>query len=129
MYIDSFVVPVRRDRIDEYRAHAEETLVLWREHGALSATEAVADDVPDGTLTSFPMAVDLQAGEVVVVSFITFRDRAHRDAVNTAVMTDPRMQKHMAPGASAAWPFDGKRMIWGGFRTIVHFDLAEDGQD
>ncbi len=114
MYIDGFVVPVPRDRVDDYCAMSDTALGLWIEHGALSAVEAMGDDVPDGVTTSFPMAVQATEGEVVFFSFITFRDRAHRDAVNAAVMADPRLKM---PGATA--PFDGRRMIWGGFAPLV----------
>jgi uncharacterized protein YbaA (DUF1428 family) len=114
MYIDGFVVPVPQDRIEDYRVMAEEAMALWIEHGALSAVEAMGDDVPDGVVTSFPMAVRAEPGEVVFFSFITFRDRAHRDAVNAAVMADPRLKM---PGETA--PFDARRMIWGGFQPIL----------
>jgi uncharacterized protein YbaA (DUF1428 family) len=119
MYIDGFVVPVPKARVEAYKAHAAETLAVWTEHGALSAVEAMGDDVPEGVVTSFPMAVKLEPGEVVFFSWITYRDRAHRDAVNAAVMADPRMQKFQAEGDSANWPFDGRRMIWGGFQAVV----------
>jgi uncharacterized protein YbaA (DUF1428 family) len=117
MYIDGFVVPVPKDRVEDYKAHAEETLDVWMDHGALSAVEAMGDDVPDGVVTSFPMAVKLEPHEVAFFSFITYRDRAHRDAVNAKVFADPRMQK--TEGDPAAWPFDGKRMIFGGFTALV----------
>jgi uncharacterized protein YbaA (DUF1428 family) len=117
MYIDGFVVPVPRDRIEDYQAHAALTLDIWMEHGALSAVEGMGDDVPDGEVTSFPMAVGLEPGEVVFFSYITYRDRAHRDEVNAKVMADPRMQTWM--GSPETWPFSGKRMIWGGFSALV----------
>ena len=118
MYIDGFLVPVRKDRIEAYRAMSEEFLAVWIDHGALTAVEAMGDDVPDGVHTSFPMAVKLEPGEVVVFSFITYRDRAHRDAVNADAMADPRV---------AAMPtdiFDGRRMIWAGFVPFVTKGLA-----
>jgi uncharacterized protein YbaA (DUF1428 family) len=118
MYIDGFLLPVHKDKIEGYRAMSEAFLSVCMEHGALTAVEAMGDDVPDGVHTSFPMAVKLQPGEVVVFSFITYRDRAHRDAVNAAVMADARV---------AGMPtdvFDGKRMIWGGFQPIVTKGLA-----
>lgn len=120
MYLDGFVVPVPKDRIDDYRAMAERANALWIEHGALSAVEAMGDDVPDGTLTSFPMAVTLQPGEVVFFSFITFRDKADRDRVNAAVMADPRLEM---PGDPTI--FDAKRMIWGGFQPVVQLGGSE----
>lgn len=113
-YLDGFVVPVPRDKVDAYCAMAKAMMDLWLEHGALSGIEAAGDDVPDGVLTSFPMAVKATADEVVFFSFITYRDRAHRDAVNAAVMADPRMTSDMHAGI-----FDGKRMIWGGFDVMV----------
>ncbi|MGL6211217.1 MAG: DUF1428 domain-containing protein [Paracoccaceae bacterium] len=119
MYVDGFVVPVPADRIEDYRAHATAALDVWMEHGALSAVEAMADDVPGGVQTSFPMAVKLEPGEIVIFSFITYRDRAHRDAVNERVFADPRMAAYRTEEGSANWPFDGRRMIWGGFKALV----------
>lgn len=117
MYVDGFVVPVPKDRVEAYRTHAAAALDIWMAHGALSAVEAMGDDVPDGKLTSFPMAVRLEPGEVVFFSFITYRDRAHRDEVNARVFADPRMQADAQ--RPEAWPFDGRRMIWGGFAAVV----------
>lgn len=112
-YIDGFVVPVPRDKIEEYCAMASEALDIWMDHGALSAVEAMGDDVPEGKLTSFPMAVKLNEDEVAFFSFITYRDRAHRDAVNAKVFADPRLNKDMNS------VFDGRRMIYGGFVPVV----------
>ncbi len=113
MYVDGFLVPVPKDKIEAYRVMAEAALAVWMDHGALTAVEAMGDDVPDGVHTSFPMAVKLEPDEVVFFSFITYRDRAHRDDVNAKVMADPRIAN--APTDT----FDGKRMIWGGFVPIV----------
>lgn len=109
-YIDGFIVPVPKDRIDDYVKIASAAGEVWKEHGALSFTEAQADDVPMGELTSFPRAVQLAPDEVVFFSFITYRDRAHRDTVNAKVMADPRCK--MDPATA---PFSMQRMIWGGF--------------
>jgi uncharacterized protein YbaA (DUF1428 family) len=122
MYVDGFVVPVPKDRVEDYRKHAATALDVWMEHGALSAVEAMGDDVPEGVTTSFPMAVKLEEGEVVFFSFITYRDRAHRDAVNALVQEDARMQPLMS--GEGDWPFDGKRMIWGGFSALVTRGVA-----
>lgn len=113
-YLDGFVVPVPRDKIDAYCAMSKVMMDLWLEHGALSGTEAAGEDVPDGVLTPFPMSVKAAADEVVFFSFITYCDRAHRDAVNAAVMADPRTHSDMH-----ARIFDSKRMIWGGFDVMV----------
>lgn len=114
MYVDGFVVPVFRNRLEDYRALAEMAADVWIEQGALSVVEAAADDVPDGKLTSFPMAVDLQDGEVAFFSYITYRDRTHRDAVNAKVMADPRM--NMSPPDP---PMAMDRMIYGGFSAMI----------
>jgi uncharacterized protein YbaA (DUF1428 family) len=113
-YVDGFVIPVRKDRIDEYEKIAREAAVVWREHGALSVTECIADDVPYGELTSFPRAVQATDDESVVFSWITYESRESRDEVNKKVMADPRMQ-----GDMSALPFDAKRLIFGGFRPLV----------
>ena len=90
--------------------------VARREHGALDYREWIADDVKPGKLTSFPQSVMLKPGEVVVFSWIVFKSRAHRDRVNAKVMKDPRLADMMDP---KSLPFDGKRMIYGGFKLLV----------
>lgn len=111
MYVDGFLVPVLRYRIDDYLKLATEAGRIWLEHGALSVMEAMGDDVPDGVHTSFPMAVKLEPEEVVFFSWITYRDRAHRDEVNAKVIADPRMNWDL----SKPQPMNPQRMIWGGF--------------
>ncbi len=113
-YIDGFVTPVRTANREAYLAHAQQAAVMLKEHGVLSIVECWGDDVPEGTLTSFPMAVKREPDETVVFSWITWADKAARDAGWKAVMADPRMQ----PGAMDA-PFDGKRMIYGGFEVLL----------
>lgn len=115
-YVDGFVFPVPRDRLGAYRRLARLAGKVWREHGALEYVECIADDVKPGKWTSFPQAVKLKPDEVVWFSWITYRSRAHRDRVNAKVMKDPRMARYMDP---KAMPFDGKRMIYGGFRAAV----------
>ena len=113
-YVDGFVAPVPVGNLAEYKKMARRVGKLFREHGALSVTECLADDVQPGKSTSFPQSVKLKEGETVVFSWITYRSRKHRDGVVAKVMQDPRMQ--MDP---KTFPFDGKRMIFGGFKTIV----------
>ncbi len=115
-YVDGFVVPVPKKNVDDYRRIARKAGKVWREHGALDYQECIADDVKVGKWTSFPRSVKLKAGETVVFSWITYKSRAHRDRVNAKVMKDPRLAKMMDP---TAMPFDGKRMIYGGFKTFV----------
>jgi uncharacterized protein YbaA (DUF1428 family) len=114
-YVDGFVLPVPKKKLDSYRRLARKAGKIWREHGALEYVECLADDVKPGKLTSFPKSVKLEREEVVVFSYIVFRSRAHRDRVNKLVMQDPRL-KDMSP---ETMPFDAKRMIWGGFKTMV----------
>ncbi len=113
-YIDSFVVPVAKQQLEKYRQFARLAAGIWREHGALDYREWIADDVKPGKLTSFPQSVQLREDELVVVGWITYKSRAHRDEVNEKVMKDPRMQ---VPAGD--WPFDGKRMIYGGFAPLL----------
>jgi len=115
-YVDGFVVPVPADKLDDYKRLAKKAGKIWKEHGALQYTECVADDVKPGKTTSFPQAVKLKEGEVVVFSWIVYKNRRDRDRINKLVMVDPRLADMMDP---KAMPFDGKRMFWGGFKTIV----------
>ena len=109
-YVDGFILAIPKDKLDAYRDMARLGGTVWIEHGALSYVECLGDDVPYGQLTSFPRAVHATDDEIVVFSWITYRDRAHRDAVNAKVMADERMKSGME-----TMPFDGKRMIFGGF--------------
>lgn len=115
-YVDGFIVPLPRSKVDDYKKMAEKAGAVWREHGALEFHENIADDVKPGKVTSFPQSVDLKDDEVVVFSWITYESREHRDEVNAKVMKDPRLADMMSP---EAMPFDGKRMIYGGFRELV----------
>jgi uncharacterized protein YbaA (DUF1428 family) len=115
-YVDGFIVPVPKKNIAAYRALARKAAKVWREHGALEVRECLADDVKVGKWTSFPRAVKLKRGEVVVFSYIVYKSRKDRDRVNELVFKDPRLARMMA---GRALPFDGKRMIWGGFTTMV----------
>jgi uncharacterized protein YbaA (DUF1428 family) len=117
-YVDGFVVPVPQKNLDAYRRMARKAGAVWMDHGALEYVECVADDVKPGKATSFPQAVKLKPGEVVVFSWITYKSRAHRDKVNAKVMKDPRLAAMMDP---KSMPFDGKRMFWGGFKTLLEF--------
>ena len=115
-YVDGFVLPVPKRKVAAYRRMARKAGKVWRDHGAVSFTECVADDVKPGKLTSFPQAVRLKRGETVVFSFIVYKSRRDRDRINAGVMKDPRLAKMMNP---KAMPFDGRRMFWGGFRALV----------
>jgi len=115
-YVDGFVVPVPKKKIAAYRSMAQKAGKIWREHGALEFRECIADDVKVGKRTSFPRSVKLKRGETVVFSYIVYRSRKDRDLVMAKVMKDKRLAAMMNP---KAMPFDAKRMIFGGFKTIV----------
>ena len=115
-YVDGFVLPIPRKNIGAYRRMARKAGKVWREHGALEYCESIADDVKVGKYTSFPRSVKLRRGEVVWFSWIGFKSRRHRDAVNARVMKDRRLADMMDP---KRMPFDAKRMIYGGFKTAV----------
>ncbi|MGH8579930.1 MAG: DUF1428 domain-containing protein [Gammaproteobacteria bacterium] len=115
-YVDGFVLPVPKKNVQAYRRMAQKAGKVWREHGALEYIECIADDVKPGKLTSFPQSVKLKPGETVFFSWIVYKSRTHRDRVNAKVMKDPRLAKMMDP---KTMPFDGKRMFWGGFKTMV----------
>jgi uncharacterized protein YbaA (DUF1428 family) len=116
-YVDGYVLSVPRENKSEYIRLAEESAVVFKDHGALSVMENWADDVPDGELTSLPLAVKCAEGEDVVFSWIVWPSREARDAGNQAAMEDARLQGW----DPSKMPFDGKRMIFGGFTTIVEY--------
>jgi len=116
-YVDGFVIPVPRKNLKAYRALAVKSAKIWLEYGALEVRECVADDVKVGKWTSFPQSVKLKPNEVVIFSWILYKSRAQRDRVNAKVMKDPRLAKMME--GKAAMPFDGKRMIFGGFKSML----------
>lgn len=113
-YVDGFVVPVPKKNVDKYKKVAKLAAKIWLDHGALEFHECMADDVKPGKLTSFPQSVKLKAGEVVFFSWITYKSRAQRDRILKKVMADPRLKMD-----AENMPFDGKRMIWGGFKSLV----------
>ena len=113
-YVDGFLAAVPTAKRDEYTAFSEKMNGLMLEFGALSATDCWGDDVPDGEVTSFPMAVKCGDDETVCFGWVVWPDKATRDAGFKKMMEDPRCQPDVAP-----MPFDGKRMIYGGFAPIV----------
>jgi uncharacterized protein YbaA (DUF1428 family) len=113
-YVDGFVLAVPKNKLDAYKKIAQQAGEVWKEHGAHDYVECVADDVPYGELTSFPRAVQAKEDEIVIFAWITYESREHRDAVNKKVMADPRLNQDMA-----TMPFDGKRMIFGGFKPFM----------
>jgi len=112
-YIDGFVAAVPTENKEKYIQHATRVAPLFREYGALKVMECWGDDVPDGKLTSFPLAVKKEENETVVFSWVVWPSREVRDAGWTQLMADPRMTSQANP------PYDGKRLIYGGFQSIV----------
>lgn len=112
-YVDGFVLALPKANIEAYKKMAAMGGQVWMEHGARSYVECIGDDVPYGELTSFPRAVQAKDDEVVVFSWITYESRAARDEINGKVMKDPRLEN---------WemPFDGRRMIFGGFESFMN---------
>jgi uncharacterized protein YbaA (DUF1428 family) len=115
-YVDGFIVPVPNKNLKAYRAMAKKAGKVWREHGALDYKECVADDVKMGKWTSFPRSVKQKKNETVVFSYIVYKSRADRDRCLKKVMADKRLAAMMDP---KNMPFDGKRMIYGGFKVFV----------
>jgi uncharacterized protein YbaA (DUF1428 family) len=113
-YVDGFLLAVPKDKIEAYKAVAQKAGAVWMEHGALSYVECLGDDVPYGELTSFPRAVQAKDDEIVVFSWVTYKSRADRDRIVAKVMADERLQDGMEN-----MPFDGKRMIFGGFESFM----------
>lgn len=113
-YVDGFVLAVRKEKIEDYRAMARRAGEVWKEYGALAFVECLAEDIPYGQVTSFPRAVQAKEDETVVFSWIVYESRERRDAINAKVMADPRIK-----GDMANMPFDAKRMIYGGFDILV----------
>jgi len=115
-YVDGFLLPIPKRNAAAYRRIARLAGKVWREHGALHYVECVADDVKPGKWTSFPQAVKLKPGEAVWFSWIVYKSRKHRDRVLAKVMKDKRLAASMDP---KKMPFDGRRMMWGGFKVSV----------
>lgn len=113
-YIDGFLLAVPKRKLAAYKAMATTAGKVFKEYGALEFVESVIDDVPDGFGVPFPKSAKAKPGEVVVFSWVAYKSKAHRNAVNRKVMADPRLQT-----AARSMPFDPRRMSWGGFKVLV----------
>jgi len=113
-YIDGFVLPVPKDKLDAYREMSQKACAIWMEHGALDYVESVGEDMDSKEMVAFPQLAGCKEDEVPLFSYIVYNSREHRDEVNTKVMADPRMSEQVCVGI-----FDWKRMAYGGFRSIV----------
>lgn len=117
-YVDGFLLPIARDKVEQYRELACKAAEIWKEHGALEYFECIGDDLHAHDMLSFCQSAGASAEETVIFSWITYESREHRDKVNAAVMNDPRIK---AMTESGAHPVDYKRMAYGGFKTLVTF--------
>ncbi len=115
-YVDGFVIPIPKDKIENYKAVAKKASRIWKDHGALDYYECLADDLEAKDMRSFTETAAAKPDETVVFAFIVYPSREARDATNAAVMADPRI-KDMCGESEGL--FDCKRMSYGGFRTIV----------
>jgi uncharacterized protein YbaA (DUF1428 family) len=115
-YVDGFVLPVPKKKIAAYRRMAQKASKIWKEHGALEYRECVGDDLNVKMGLPFPKGIKAKLGETVVFAWVVYKSRAHRDSVNKKIMKDPRIANMCDP---MNMPFDCKRMIYGGFKTIV----------
>jgi uncharacterized protein YbaA (DUF1428 family) len=115
-YIDGFVLPVPKKNLAAYTRLARQTSKLWLEHGALEYRECVGDDLHSSFCRTFPKGIKARPGETIVFAYIVYKSRAHRDKVNAKVMKDPRISAMCDP---KQMPFDCRRMLYGGFKTIV----------
>lgn len=117
-YIDGFVIPIPKSKIDDYRKVAEVAGKIWKEYGALDYWECLGDDLEAKEMVSFPQLANIGADETVVFSWIVYESREQRDEINAKIMADPRIKEMCDPDNP---PFDCKRMAYGGFRELVHF--------
>lgn len=115
-YVDGYVLPVPKKKLATYKKIATQASKVWRDHGALDYRECAGDDLASSFCLPFPKVIKPKADETIVFSYIVFKSKAHRNKVNAAVMKDPRIAKMCDP---ANMPFDCKRMVYGGFKTIV----------
>src|SRR5262245_35838757 len=115
-YVDGYVLPVPKKKLQFYRRIAQQAGKIWREHGALEYRECVGEDLDVKWGVPFPRQIKAKPGETVVFAWIVFKSRAHRDCVNAKVMKDPRISNMCDP---KEMPFDCKRMVYGGFKVLV----------
>lgn len=113
-YVDGFILAVPKKNMAQYRKMARRAGKVWREHGAINYVESVADDAPMGKITSFPRSVKMKPNETVIFSWVTYKSRADRNRILKKVMADPRLQMD-----NKNMPFDGNRMIYGGFKVFL----------
>ena len=115
-YVDGFVLPIGKDKVEQYREMAQKAGEIWKEHGALEYIEAVGDDLNIKDMLSFKTIADATEDETVILAWIVYKSREERDRINAAVMEDPRLKEDIEKHKNL---FDFKRMAYGGFKAIV----------
>lgn len=115
-YVDGFLIPIAKDKVEDYREIAQKAGEIWKEYGALEYYECVGDDLTNGDMPSFEKSAGTGENETVIFSWIVYESKEQRDKINAAVMEDARMKAMMSSGNE---PFDFKRMAYGGFKTLV----------
>ncbi len=115
-YIDGFLIPLPKDKLDEYAAIANKAGDIWKEHGALEYWECVADDLEVKDMISFRQSANAGPDDTVIFAWVVFKSREHRDEVNSKIMADPRLKDMCDPTNQ---PFDCKKMAYGGFKTLI----------
>ena len=115
-YYDVVVIPVPRSNLDTYKRMSAQWGDAHVRHGALYYSDSISNDAQPGKVTSFPQAVQLQEGEVIALAWVVYRNKEDRDRISKAVMDDPQLKPMMDP---SKMPFDGKRMFWGGFESVI----------
>ena len=118
-YVDGFLIPIAKGRVNEYREMAQRGGEIWKELGALEYYECIGDDLDVEDMVSFKKVANTSEDETVIFTWIVVESKEHRDRVNAAVMNDPRIKEMMESGAEP--PFDYRRMAYGGFKTLVRF--------
>ncbi len=115
-YVDGYVLPIPKKNVAAYKKMASKAAKVWKDHGALEYHECVGEDMSPGFGVTFPAAFKAKKTETIVFAYVVFKSRAHRDKVNTAVMKDPRLCNMVD---MKKMPFDCKKMVWGGFKSLV----------
>jgi uncharacterized protein YbaA (DUF1428 family) len=115
-YIDAIVTPVPRAKLDTYKRMSKEWGEAHIKRGALYYSDAISDDAQPGKVTSFPQALHLKDDEVIALGWVVYKSKADRDRISKEVMEHPQFKASMDP---SKMPFDGKRMFWGGFETVI----------
>lgn len=117
-YVDGFLIPIPKDKVNQYREIAQKAGKVWKEYGALEYYECIGDDLDIEGIVSFKQAADTSVDETVVFSWIVYESKEQRDRINEKVMDDPRIKEMMESGPEL---FDYSRMAYGGFKTLVRF--------